>query len=231
MSTSVNAARYRSSDANLGRWVSLAAATALVAYGVRRRGPATALALAAATPLAYRGLKGGWPRLGGGDVRPPSRAGRLGVQIRETIHIEQPVGEVYHFWRRLSNLPRFMSHLEAVSELDDCRSHWVGKAIGPSQPEWDVHIINDVSDSVIAWRSLPGSDLLTFGSVTFTKTRIGRITQVALHLHYQPTRRVDEAWITRSFGSDPSQSIREDLRRLKRLVETGEVSGPPASTR
>ena len=39
-------------------------------------------------------------------------AGDRGVHVRESIRLELPVAEVYRFWRRLENLPRFMTYLE-----------------------------------------------------------------------------------------------------------------------
>ena len=42
--------------------------------------------------------------------------GERGVHVRESIRLELPVADVYRFWRRLENLPRFMTHLDRVTE-------------------------------------------------------------------------------------------------------------------
>ncbi len=76
----------------------------------------------AATPLAYRGLVGKWPRIGNGrlahgDTR-AALAGKRGLHVRESIRLEKPLDEVYRFWRQLENLPRIMTHLE------QCHRSW-----------------------------------------------------------------------------------------------------------
>ncbi len=127
---------------------------------------------------------------------------------------------VYKFWRQLSNLPRFMSHLERVDLLDERRSHWV--AAGPlgHQVEWDAEIINEVDGYLLAWQSLPGSDVISAGSVRF-RDLPGDATEITVHLQYQPPAgRLGEwaAWMT---GEEPSLQIQEDLRNVKQYLETG----------
>ncbi len=213
---------------DLESWACLASATAIMAYGFSRRsGPGTWLAVAA-TPLAYRGLSGltgSWPRAAGrrrGDTR-TALAGDRGIHVREAIRLEKPVAEVYRFWRQLSNLPHFMSHLEAVTERGEGRSHWVAKGPAGMKVEWDAEIINEVENQVIGWRSLTGSEVVTAGSVNFDTVRDGRSTQVTVHLQYAPPAGKAGALIAKLFGREPSQTIREDLRRFKQLLEAGET--------
>ena len=116
------------------RLAALTTATAVVAYGLSRRTlPGVCLA-AAATPLAYRGLAGEWPRVGNGHTtQARTRAalgGERGIHVRESVRLEQPIAEVYRFWRHFENLPRFMNYLEQVSDLGDGRSRWVAR--GPA---------------------------------------------------------------------------------------------------
>src|SRR5262245_43505806 len=107
------------SYAEVERWVSLASATALMAYGFSRSTlPGFGLAVAA-TPRAFRGVSGTWPRFndwGSDDTRVALSQSR-GIHVRESIRLERPVAEVYRFWRNLENLSRFMTHLERVSNL------------------------------------------------------------------------------------------------------------------
>jgi uncharacterized membrane protein len=133
-----------------------------------------------------------------------------------------PVRDVYRFWRRLENLPRFMTHLHRVTETPDGKSHWV--ACGPAglAVEWDAEIINEVENQVIGWRSLPGSAVLTSGSVNFDTAREGRSTQVSVNLQYAPPAGKAGAMLASVFGREPSQTIREDLRHFKQLLEAGE---------
>jgi uncharacterized membrane protein len=150
-------------------------------------------------------------------------SGERGVHVRESIRLEVPLADVYGFWRRLENLPRFMTHLDRVTESSDGKSHWVAAGPAGLVVAWDAEIINEVENKLIAWRSLPGSDVVTAGSVNFDAARAGRSTQVSVHLQYAPPAGKAGALIASLFGREPAQTIREDLRHFKQLVEAGET--------
>ena len=143
--------------------------------------------------------------------------------MRESIRLEVPIGDVYRFWRRLENLPQFMTHLDRVTEETGGRSHWVTSGPAGLTVQWDAEIINEVENKVLAWRSLPGSEVVTAGSVNFDAARGGRSTQVSVHLQYAPPAGKAGALVASLFGREPSQTIREDLRHFKQLLEAGEI--------
>ena len=147
----------RVSVRELERWASLAAASAVMAYGFSRRTVPGVCLAAAAAPIAYRGIVGSWPFANGqaaGDTR-SALAGGKGIHVREAVRLEIPIAHVYRFWRTLGNLPRFLTHLERVTEFGDGRSHWVAEGPAGVSVEWDAEIINEVENKVIGWRSLP----------------------------------------------------------------------------
>jgi uncharacterized membrane protein len=144
--------------------------------------------------------------------------GDNGVRVEESIRIDRPVEDLYRFWRNLAELPRFMTHLERVTDLGGNRSHWVAKGPAGMRVEWDAEIINEVPNKVIGWRSLPDADLVTAGSVSFTPEANG--TRLTVHLQYAPPAGILGKTIAQLFGDEPSQAIREDLQRLKALLET-----------
>jgi uncharacterized membrane protein len=214
----------------LERWGSVTTAAALMLYGVTRRSPAGIGLALAATPLAYRGLAGRWPpplhsrrHRESGDTR-DALAGDRGFLVHESVRLERPVAEVYSFWRRFENLPRFMDHLHQVTETGNGRSHWMAKGPGGVLVEWDAEIINEVENQVIGWRSLPGGDVTVAGSVNFDTVRAGRSTQLTVRLQYAPPAGRVGAFVSMLAGREPSQTIREDLRRLKQILEAGEVA-------
>jgi uncharacterized membrane protein len=210
----------------LERVAALTTATAVVAYGLSRRTlPGVCLA-AAATPLAYRGLAGDWPRVGNGHT-PQTRTraalgGDRGIHVHESVRLERPIAEVYRFWRHFENLPRFMNYLERVTDLGNGRSRWVARGPAGTRVTWDAEIINDIENKVIGWQSLPGADVVNAGSVNFDTVRNGRSTQLTVHLQYAPPAGRAGSLVAMVFGREPSQTIREDLRRLKQLLEAGE---------
>jgi uncharacterized membrane protein len=213
-------------------WLAFGSGALLLLVGASRRSMAGALLAASSAPLLYRGVTGQWPDLANSFSRPDNTkvalGGERGVHVRESIRLEVPLADVYGFWRRLENLPRFMTHLDRVSEGSGGHSHWV--AVGPAElaVEWDAEIINEIENKLIAWQSLPGSDVVTAGSVNFASARAGRSTEVRVHLQYAPPARKAGALFASLFGREPSQTIREDLRRFKQLIEAGEI--PRATT-
>ena len=48
-------------------------------------------------------------------------------------------------------------------------------------------------------------------------------TRVTVHLQYHPPGGKLGAAVAKLFGEEPNQTIREDLRRFKQLMETGGI--------
>lgn len=153
------------------------------------------------------------------------------VRVDEALTINAPVEEIYNFWRNFENLPQFMYHLESVTKLDEMRSHWKAKAPLGMTVEWDAEIISEIPNELISWRSVEGADVSNAGSVRFLPSTGGRGTVVKVELRYEPPAGklgAAVAWLT---GEEPSVQIRDDLRRFKQLMETGEIptiEGQPA---
>ncbi|WP_329083448.1 MULTISPECIES: SRPBCC family protein [unclassified Streptosporangium] len=155
------------------------------------------------------------------------------MSLHAAITINRPRQEVYRYWHDFENLPRFMTHLESVEMTGDGHSHW--KARGPVKTvEWDAEIVDDRSDELIAWRSMPGALVGNSGSVRFSDAPGGRGTEVRVNLAYAPPGGRAGLAFARLLGEHPEQQVRDDLRRFKQVVETGEVvrsEGSPEGTR
>ncbi|MCK2215821.1 SRPBCC family protein [Actinomadura sp. ATCC 31491] len=147
---------------------------------------------------------------------------RSPLQVRASITVNKPREEVYRFWRELENLPSFMIHLESVRAINERRSRW--KAKGPVVDlEWEAEIIDERAGDLLAWRSVPGTGITTAGLVSFTDGPGGRGTVVDVSLEYGMRGRKLAAAVARMFGEHPEQAVRDDLRRFKQVMETGEV--------
>ena len=208
------------------------AALLLIVAATRRSAFSTGLAVASA-PLLYRGITGRWPSVPGDSLYDTQTAlgGDRGVHVRESIRVECSISDAYRFWRRLEDLPRFMSHLASVTQRSDRESHWIAAGPAGVTVEWDAEIITEEENRTLAWRSMPGSDVVTAGSVNFEPVREGRSTQLRVHLQYAPPAGRAGALIASLFGREPSQTIREDLRHFKQLLEAGEIPRATAVTK
>lgn len=210
------------------------AGAALIALSFRKR-RLRPLLLPIATGLLSKAITGKPALKKGARIAGRSRGDRVspvasvprgqGIKVEERVTINRPVVEVYAFWRDFENLPRFMDHLESVTVLDENRSHWVAKGPAGSRIEWDAVIHNEIDDELIAWRSLPDAEVNNAGSVHFTPTADGRGTEVRVVLSYDPPAGRLGAVVAKLLGEEPSQQVADDLRRLKQVMDAGEVIG------
>ncbi|HEX7012868.1 MAG TPA: SRPBCC family protein [Steroidobacteraceae bacterium] len=156
------------------------------------------------------------------------------IAVTEAVTINETPEVVYEFWRNLENLPLFMHHLESVSATSERISHWVATAPAGTSVEWDSELIEDEPGRRLGWRTLPDSEVTHEGMVSFEPAPGGRGTVVRVDMLYRPPAGKVGARIARLFGEEPSVQVKEDLRRLKQLLETGEVAttlGQPSGRR
>lgn len=213
------------------QWVSLVAGGGLILYGLTRRswwGVATILAGAS---LAHRGWSGHcttYQMLGVSTASEnlPYKGVRAqhGRKVKCTAHINRDPQELYAYWRDLQNLPNIMRHLESVTLIDAKRSRWVARGPMDRTLEWDAEIITDRPNEVIAWQSLPDSEVDTAGSVHFDKPTFGEGTAVTVTLKYDPPGGGLVAKLAYLLGQGLEQEVEEDLRVFKQLMEAGEIA-------
>jgi len=218
----IRAARYPQNVGTLERGLSLIGGTALVLYGLRRSLGNLALLLGGSA-LIYRGLTGYCAAYQVLGVKATRRELRHAVALRGTITVNKSAAEVYRFWRRLENHPLFMQHLESVVSTDGKRSHWVAKAPLPAPLEWDADIVAERENVLLSWRSLPGADVDHVGTVRFRELPNGRGTEVRVRLEYMPPGGIVGVAVAQLFKILTEQQLKEDLRRFKQIIETGET--------
>lgn len=168
-------------------------------------------------------------RVNGTSLTQRERDISKGVHVTESITIKRPRPEVYGFWHNFENLPRFMAHLESVQVLDDNRSHWKAKAPAGTTVEWEAETTEDRPNELIAWRSMPESQMPNSGSVRFKDAPGNRGTEVHIELQYEPPGGKIGALVAKLFGEEPQQQVKGDLRRFKQVMETGEIVHSDAS--
>jgi len=152
-----------------------------------------------------------------------------GVHVLQVSTIRRTPDEIYRFWRDFRNLPRFMEHLDSVEVIDDRRSRWTARAPAGGSVAWEAEIVDDRPGELIAWRSVQHADVDNQGSVRFSPAPAGRGTEVRVELSYQPPGGALGAAVAKLFGEEPGQQVKGDLRRLKQVLETGEVVHSDAS--
>lgn len=217
--------QLRTNVSSTERWVCGALGGWLLTCGPAGKGPGLVSGLIGGF-LAYRALSGHCPisqAVGFSTADATSEGSRIaaghGQKVEHSVVIDKPVAEVYRFWRDLENLPRFMTHLIDVDTTVGGRSKWVAKGPLGMKATWEAEILMDRPNEVISWRSLDGSDVDTAGSVHFRPAGTG--TEIRVSLKYDPPGgRLGQAFAN-LFGEAPEIQIREDLDRLKSILERG----------
>ena len=150
------------------------------------------------------------------------RDGRQTVTGR-TITIDRPRAEIFAFWRDVGNLPKVMENVREVTAEGDL-TRWT--IAGPAGR--DVSIVARVSkeepDEMIEWASTEESQIAHRGRVTFRDAPAGRGTEVALDLEYLSPGGELGRWVAKALQAEPHLQARRDLKRLKMLMETGEIA-------
>jgi uncharacterized membrane protein len=181
--------------------------------------------------LIYRGITGHCECYKALGISTRNEEGRMtavpaqyGFKYEKSLVINRGAHDLFDFWRDLENLPRIMPHLTSVKETGGGHSHWV--ATGPLgvEVEWDAEVYNEDPGRLIAWRSLPGGDVDTAGSVHFEEHGAGRGTEVRVVLKYNPPLGKVGANLAWLLGSGVEKEIDNDLRRFRQMMESGAFS-------
>jgi uncharacterized membrane protein len=140
------------------------------------------------------------------------------VRVQKTVTIAAPIDEVYSFWARIENFPRFMQHVLAVRRTGPGRSHW--RVAGPAgvPVEWDSEVTEHMPDRRIAWRSMPGSRIIHRGEVSFEWVDENH-TRISVQLMYKPPGGALGHGIAAFLHGDPKSIMNADLYRLKTMLE------------
>ena len=218
---------YKPNISATARLASTVAGAALAVAGYKRANKALGVL---GFGLLARGASGWCPVTAAVDpyassMDPTRRhlGGSHGIIVEDAITIYRPVSEVYSYWRNLENLPRFMAHLEEVQVIDRFHSHWTARGPLGVRVEWDAEVINDIPPTLLSWKSVGQSDVVSAGSVRF-KPAGEHATQVRVKLQYDPPAGRVGATVAWLLGEDPQHQIAEDLRGFKQLLEAGEVT-------
>jgi len=167
---------------------------------------------------------------GGAFSRGRSARPRTGARLTNSVHVKKSFTInrqpeiVYGFWRQLENLPRFMRHLESVEVIDERRSHWRARGPAGLMVQWDAEIVEEVPNERLSWRSLEGAMVPNRGTVRFATAPGARGTELHVDMEYWVPGGRLAASLAKLFGEEPEQQISDDLRRLKQLLETGEIA-------
>jgi uncharacterized membrane protein len=153
-------------------------------------------------------------------------AGCRAVDLQKTITINAPIEDVFNFWARFENLPRFLTHVRDIRNLDNARSQWtVAGPVGTSF-QFNAAITEFLPYQLLAWKTEPGSRIEHAGVVRFTPTTSGG-TRLDILMSYNPVAGAIGHLVATLLGSDPKTAMDQDLARFKTLMEQGKANAEP----
>jgi uncharacterized membrane protein len=132
--------------------------------------------------------------------------------------------EVFGFARDLSNLPRFMSGARVTDDSLGTRSTW--EITGPRDAAVAVPITL-AGEHINEWLLWVADEDAPFDlryRLEFSDAPGGRGTRVHASVHWSPPAGRVGHWLAKALRADPGTRARRDLKRLKMLMETGEIA-------
>ena len=141
----------------------------------------------------------------------------------KTVTINRPRAEIYAFVRDFSNLARFMENIEAVTETADGQTWTIRAPLGQSV-EIRTRLVNEREGEQFAWRTTEESRIEGEGKFMLRDAPSGRGTEVESVVAYKPPGGELGRLAARLFQAEPAIMSRRDLKRLKMLLETGEIA-------
>lgn len=186
-----------------------------------------ALALAAATPAVMRSRQQSRSRHNPDDAPAgtkhanPHPSGY--VVVRAVVTINRDAEEIYDFWRTFENLAFIMDNVADIRCQDNI-TEWVIAAPLGQTVRIETEIVSDIPGEEIAWVSTEASDIDTHGCVRFRPAGQDRGTHVDVILNYRPPGGRLGRMMAKLTGREPEMQAKSDLKRLKMLLETGEIA-------
>lgn len=196
------------------RLLAAAAGTAGAVYGWRRHDYlGTSLSLAGSGLAAYSLLTKNIHSLLALSEESP------GFELERTVRINAPISDLYDFWSNPENYPRVFAHITSIERLGENLYRWTLNGPAGIPTRWEGTITRMVPNTLVEWKSLPGSTVGNFGIARFDPN-YDASTRVQIRMFYRPPAGILGRFLAELFGAKPGKVLDEDLARLKLLFET-----------
>jgi uncharacterized membrane protein len=216
------------------RWVSVIGGSALMLWGLGRRSVPGFLVAILGGALVERGVTGRcrlYAALGVNtrgdlsfDSEPASPREVLSAvaerftRIERTVTINRAPEEVHAFVRDPDNLPLFAPHVGRVEDRGGGRL-----AVHPAggSPAWAFDIVEDIAGErlVLEHANTPGERI----TLLFAPAPRDRGTELRVMLDLGHERGILLRALAALAGDEPDLVLQDDLRRLRMLMEAGEI--------
>ena len=145
-----------------------------------------------------------------------------GDSIDARVIIGRPIGDVFNFYKDLTNLPLFVGDVTNVEHLGPGMYRLTMQGPWGLRVKGKVIVTNEVTNKLIRYETMRAPELRTSWEVRFAPGPDANQTEVHERM-ISPLGRVGRAALA-LIGKFPAAEVRANLQRLKELLETGHVS-------
>jgi uncharacterized membrane protein len=140
-----------------------------------------------------------------------------------SVVVARPRSELYAFWRDFRNAPKFMAHVDSVTEVDALSSVWTVKDESGKAARWEILVTDDEADRLIAWATSGNTPVSYTGRIEFKDAPGPQATEIVATLRHREHPGLVESFIEAVAGTheepDPLVQSRSDLLRFKEFME------------
>ncbi|MFR9777324.1 cyclase [Micromonospora sp. MS34] len=139
--------------------------------------------------------------------------------VHRDITVDRPIEAVIGFWTDRERLDRGLAEWATLKQLDENRWRCVARDPAGRGVEWRAEVTVD-GPGRLSWRVVEGP-VAQHGRVELVPMPQNRGTEIRAELRWRsgPVRRA----LGLAGGHDPDLALRGGLRRIKSLIETGQV--------
>lgn len=141
-----------------------------------------------------------------------------GFELRKTIRINAPISDLFDFWTNPENYPKAFSHVTKIERMGENLFRWTVTGPAGIPIGWDGMLTRVVPNTLVEWKSLPGSAVGSFGVVHFDP-HYDASTRIDVRMFYRPPAGILGRFFAELFGPNPKQILDQDLKRLKYIFE------------
>ncbi|MCE9556799.1 MAG: hypothetical protein K8T91_25915 [Planctomycetes bacterium] len=139
--------------------------------------------------------------------------------LEAAIHILRPTDEVFRFCQDAEKLSTVVRHLQLIAPMEEGRTRWMVEGLQGTQIHWDAEMVCQQDSELLAFRSLPGSDIEISGAADFEAGPDGHGTVLTLKLKLALPHSSPSAAILELLGVGLEQMLDDDLQRIKEFLE------------
>jgi uncharacterized membrane protein len=147
-----------------------------------------------------------------------------GVSVQKTVTILRPAEDVFAAFQSFALVPRFVGHVQSITENGPGRWRWVARLGQEDTVEWDAVVVDEEAPHRLAWEAVEGGAVRSRGSITLRPAPADRGTELTVSLDYAPPLGQAGRSVLKLLGEEPKQEITRDLYRLRQLLEAGVIA-------